>query len=85
MFNKTPEIRQAAVKTLTAQLVQQGHPEQYAAYMATAIIFQADLDLASAQLFSLVSWLKEKDPEIYKEALTILEATAREFEKRVQS
>ena len=53
--------------------------------MATSIIFQADLDLVSAQLLSLVSWLKEKNPEFYKEALTILEATAREFERRVQS
>lgn len=85
MLNKTPEIREIAVKTLTAQLIQQGHPEQYAAYMASSIIFQADLDLASAQLLSLVSWLKEKEPEIYKEALTILETTAREFERRVQS
>ncbi len=78
-------IRQQALAALTAELVAQGHPQTYASYMATAIIFQADLDLCTAQLARLLTWLKETHPDHYPEALDLVESTRTEFEQRVQN
>lgn len=82
---QTPDpVRQQALTFLTAQFVAQGHPEQYAPYMATVAIFQTDLDLRNAQLSRLLAWLKQEHSEIYAEALALVEQTREEFEQRVQ-
>jgi len=76
-------IKQAAVTALTASFVAQGHPAEYATQMATAAIFQADLELRNAQMTRLLGWLKQEQPEVYPMALSILEQTREDFEKRV--
>ncbi|NJL97814.1 MAG: hypothetical protein HC924_02790 [Synechococcaceae cyanobacterium SM2_3_2] len=78
-------IRQQALAALTAELAAQGHPANYAQHMAAAIIFQADLDLCTAQLARLLAWLKETQPEHYPDALALVESTRTEFEQRVQN
>jgi len=78
------QVRQQALASLTSQLVQQGHPQQYAEHMAVAAIFQADLELRNAQLSRLLSWLKENYPEVHSQGLDLVEQTREEFEKRVQ-
>lgn len=65
-------VRQQALASLTQQLVQQGHPEQYAQQMAVAAIFQADL----------VSWLKQNHPDLHQEGLALVEQTREEFEQK---
>lgn len=86
MFTESPhDARKVALEVLTAQFVTQGHPAQYATHMATAAIFQADLELRNAQLSRLLSWLEQNQPEAYTEALTLVEATREEFERRVQA
>lgn len=77
-------IRQGALAGLIATFVDQGHPPQYAQVMATSIIFQTDLDLRNAQIASLLNWLKQENENIYKSALTVVERTREEFERRVQ-
>ncbi|MGH1394553.1 MAG: hypothetical protein ACRAVC_11040 [Trichormus sp.] len=77
-------IRQGALAGLIATFVDQGHPPQYAQVMATSIIFQTDLDLRNAQIASLLNWLKQENENIYKSALTVVEKTREEFERRVQ-
>ncbi|MGJ3254303.1 MAG: hypothetical protein ACFE0J_24690 [Elainellaceae cyanobacterium] len=85
LSGQTPDpVRQHALSALTVQLVKQGHPEQYAQHMATAVIFQTDLELRNAQLARLLSWLKQEHTEIYDEATSLVEATRAEFERRVQ-
>jgi hypothetical protein len=42
-------VRKDALVALTARLVKDGHPLEYAKQMATATIFQADLELRNAQ------------------------------------
>lgn len=79
------EVRQRALLTLTAEFVQQGHPEQYAQHMAMASIFQADLDLRNAQLNNLLAWLQQEHSELYAIALERLAAVRAEFEQRVQN
>ncbi|MEB3231818.1 MAG: hypothetical protein VKJ64_12470 [Leptolyngbyaceae bacterium] len=77
-------VRQQAVTALMNHFVQQGHPDQYAKFMAMATIFQADLELRNAQVSRLLSWLHQEHPLVHAEALKLVEATTEEFEKRVQ-
>ena len=85
MLGQTPDIvRQQALEALTVAFAAQGHPDQYAAHMATAAIFQADLELRNAQLSRLLAWLKDMHPDVHSEALAVVEGTRAEFEKRVQ-
>jgi len=69
---------------LTAEFVNQGHPAEYAKYMAMASIFQTDLDLRNAQLSGLLSWLQTQQAAIYPAALKVAETIRQEFEQRVQ-
>ncbi|MGF1516322.1 MAG: hypothetical protein ACFCVB_00760 [Nodosilinea sp.] len=85
MASSQPDVRKEALVALTAQFVKQGHPPTYAQHMATASIFQADLDLRNAQFTRLIAWLKETHADIYPEALAIAESVRQEFEKRVTS
>lgn len=78
-------IRQRALAALTTELAAQGHPPDYAQHIAAAVIFQADLDLCSAQLSRLLTWLKEIHPQVYPDALDLVESTRQEFERRVQN
>ncbi len=78
------QVHQQALASLTSQLVQQGHPQEYAQHMAVAAIFQADLELRNAQLSRLLSWLKENHPEVHRQGLDLVEQTREEFEQRVQ-
>lgn len=77
-------IRQQALTVLTASFVAQGHPAHYATHMATAAIFQTDLELRNAQLSRLLNWLQQEHSEVYPDALAIVEATREEFERRVK-
>jgi len=77
------DIRKDALLALTSEFVRQGHPIQYAKHMATATIFQADLDLRNAQFTRLLAWLKETHSNIYPQALDIAEGVRQEFERRV--
>jgi len=77
------DIRKEALVALTAKLVQQGHPVNYAQHMATASIFQADLELRNAQFSRLLAWLKEYHSELYPEAVEIVESVRQEFERRI--
>jgi len=83
MAPSQPDVRKEALVALTAQFVTQGHPPAYAQHMATASIFQADLELRNAQFTRLIAWLKETHTEIYPEALAIAESVRQEFEQRV--
>ncbi len=87
MFAEKPAdpIRQQALAALTAAFIHQGHPTEYATHMATAAIFQTDLELRNAQLSSLLAWLQQAHPDLYPTALQVAEQTRAEFEKRVQS
>ncbi|MEM7773443.1 MAG: hypothetical protein AAGA75_08585 [Cyanobacteria bacterium P01_E01_bin.6] len=78
------EVRQQALVALMAQFVKQGHPDQYAQYMATSAIFQTDLELRNAQLNQLLGWLQQEHPAVYSGAIARVEATREEFENRVQ-
>lgn len=78
-------VRQQALTMLTATFVAQGHPAAYATHMATAVIFQTDLELRNAQLTRLLSWLQQEHAAIYPAALALVESTREEFENRVQS
>jgi len=78
------DVRQEALLTLTAEFVQQGHPAEYAKYMAMTSIFQADLDLRNAQLSAILNWLQSSRPDLYPAALQVAEAIRVEFESRVQ-
>lgn len=82
--DQTDPVRQQALAALTAAFVTQGHPAEYATHMATAAIFQADLELRNAQLTRLLAWLKQEHGEVYPDALALTESTREEFEKRVQ-
>jgi hypothetical protein len=85
MMNPTiDEVKQAALKMLIANFMSQGHPAEYAQHMATATIFQTDLELRNAQLLSLLGWLQQNYPEVHVEAVQLLETTRAEFERRVQ-
>jgi hypothetical protein len=67
-FSKNSEqddVRKDALLALTSEFVRQGHPIQYAKHMATATIFQADLDLRNVQFTRLLAWLKENHSVIY--------------------
>ncbi|MEL6321015.1 MAG: hypothetical protein AAFQ57_10265 [Cyanobacteria bacterium J06626_14] len=77
------EARRQALETLMSQFVQQGHPDQYAQYMATSAIFQADLELRNAQLNQLIGWLQQNHPDVYSSAIAVVEGTREEFEKRL--
>lgn len=79
------DVRKYALQALIGSFVAQGHPPEYAQHMATAAIFQADLELRNAQMSRLLNWLKQTHDEIYPEALTVVESTRQEFERRVQS
>lgn len=77
-------VRQEALKVLISSFITQGHPAEYAQHMATAAIFQTDLELRNAQLIRLLGWLKQNHEEVYTKAVVLLEATREEFEQRVQ-
>ena len=77
-------VRQQAVTALMTHFVQQGHPDQYAKFMAMATIFQADLELRNAQVSRLLSWLQQEHPSVHTEAIKLVEATTTDFEKRLQ-
>jgi hypothetical protein len=78
-------VRQQALAVLIAQFIEQGHPPEYAQHIATATIFQADLELRNAQLVRLLDWMRQEYPNVYRGALTIIEETREDFEKRVHS
>lgn len=78
------DVRKEALLALTAEFVKQGHPAEYAQYMAMASIFQADLDLRNAQLSGLLHWLQTQQSAVYPEALKVTEDIRQEFENRVQ-
>ncbi|NJL45072.1 MAG: hypothetical protein HC922_03600 [Leptolyngbyaceae cyanobacterium SM2_3_12] len=77
------DVRQEALSALTATFVEQGHAVEYAQQMATASIFQADLELRNAQMSRLLAWLKDSHPDFYPEALALAESVRQEFERRV--
>jgi len=77
-------IRQQALASLVDNFVRQGHPPQYAQVLAASTIFQTDLDLRNAQMARLLAWLKQEHNDIYVSALSIVENTREEFERRVQ-
>lgn len=79
------DVRKQALLTLTAHFVQQGHPAQYAQHIATASIFQADLELRNAQFSRILVWLRESHPALYQEAVDLAESVRQEFEKRVKA
>jgi hypothetical protein len=78
------DVRKEALLALTAEFVKQGHPAEYAKYMAMASIFQADLDLRNAQFSGLLQWLQTQQQGIYPEALQVAETIRKEFENRIQ-
>lgn len=83
---QTPDpVRQEALSALMGQFVQQGHPDEYAKFMAMATIFQVDLELRNAQLARLLSWIQQNHPTFHLEATQLVESTREEFEKRVQN
>jgi hypothetical protein len=82
---KSDPVKQQALTALTAAFIAQGHPPEYATHMATATIFQADLELRNAQLARLLGWLKQEHAEFYPTALVVVEQTCFEFEQRVQT
>ncbi len=77
------DVKKQALAALTAQFVQQGHPEQYAQIMATLAIFQTDLELRNAQMTRLLGWLKQDHAEIYEQAAKLVEDVRVEFETRL--
>ncbi|WP_035987769.1 hypothetical protein [Leptolyngbya sp. KIOST-1] len=83
MTSDRPDVRKEALVALTAQFVRQGHPTTYAQHMATASIFQADLELRNAQFSRLLAWLKEAHADLYPDAIALAEAVRQEFEQRV--
>ncbi|WP_088893385.1 hypothetical protein [Leptolyngbya ohadii] len=83
MLEQNIDARQQALQFLIANFVAQGHPAEYAQHMATATIFQADLELRNAQMVSLLGWLQQSHSEVYQEAIALLETTREQFEKRV--
>jgi hypothetical protein len=83
MASSQPDVRKEALVALTSEFVRQGHPPKYAQHLATASIFQADLELRNAQFSRLIAWLKESHADLYPEALALAEAVRQEFEKRV--
>ncbi|RZM83020.1 hypothetical protein DYY88_02840 [Leptolyngbya iicbica LK] len=78
------DVRKEALLALTAEFVKQGHPAEYAKYMAMASIFQADLDLRNAQFSGLLHWLQVQHEDIYPAALQVAEGIRQEFENRIQ-
>jgi hypothetical protein len=84
MIPTSDDVRKEALLALTAEFVRQGHPAEYAKYMAMASIFQADLDLRNAQLSGLLNWLQTTQADIYTDALAVAETIRQEFEERVQ-
>ncbi len=78
------DVRKEALVKLTAQLVKEGHPLEYAKQMATASIFQADLELRNVQFSRLLSWLKERHSDIYPDAVDLAESVRQEFERRLK-
>jgi hypothetical protein len=78
------DVRKEALFALMAEFVKQGHPAEYAKYMAMASIFQADLDLRNAQFSGLLHWLQTQHEAIYPEGLKVAEGIRKEFENRIQ-
>ncbi|NEQ43151.1 MAG: hypothetical protein F6K00_06175 [Leptolyngbya sp. SIOISBB] len=78
------DVRKEALLTLTTELIKQGHPAEYAKYMAMAAIFQADLDLRNAQLSGLLQSLQSQDNAIYSQAIKVVEDIRQAFEHRTQ-
>lgn len=83
MTGQNHDARQQALQFLITNFVAQGHPTEYAQHMATAAIFQADLELRNAQMASLLSWLKQQHSDLYGDAVAVVEGTREEFERRV--
>lgn len=84
MTSAADDVRKEALLALTAEFVKQGHPAEYAKYMAMASIFQADLDLRNAQLSGLLNWLQTNEAELYPAVLSVVENIRQEFENRVR-
>jgi len=84
MLSDANAVRQQAMAALSEEFLSQGHPQLYVQHMAAAIIFQTDLDLCTAQLARILSWLKETQPDLYPQALELVATTRVEFEQRVQ-
>ena len=84
MTPASDDVRKEALLALTAEFVKQGHPAEYAKYMAMASIFQADLDLRNAQLSGLLHWLQSEQAAVYPQALAVAENIRQEFESRVR-
>ncbi len=84
MSTSDDDVRKEALLALTAELVKQGHPAEYAKYMAMASIFQTDLDLRNAQFSGLLHWLQTQHEAIYPDALQVAEGIRKEFENRIQ-
>lgn len=84
MFEQTDDARQQALEFLIRSFVSQGHPPEYAQHMATAAIFQADLELRNAQLVRLLGWIKQDHQNLYDDAVAVAESVREEFERRVQ-
>lgn len=78
------DARQQALKFLITNFVAQGHPAEYAQHMATAAIFQTDLELRNAQMARLLGWLKQEHSDFYEAAVEVVEGTREEFEQRVK-
>lgn len=83
-FEQPDDARQQALAVLLRSFVAQGHPAEYAQHMATAAIFQADLELRNAQFVRLLGWLKQEHESIYEDAVAVLASVREEFERRVQ-
>lgn len=77
------DVRKEALLALTTQFMRQGHPPEYAQQMATASIFQTDLELRNAQFARLLAWLKDQHSDLYQEAVDLAEAVRQEFERRL--
>ncbi|MBR8840721.1 MAG: hypothetical protein DSM106950_43815 [Stigonema ocellatum SAG 48.90 = DSM 106950] len=78
------QIRQKALASLVDNFLKQGHSPEYAQVLAVSTIFQTDLDLRNAQMARLLAWLKQEHHDIYVSALSVVEKTCEEFERRVQ-
>ncbi len=78
------DVKKKALVALTEALVAQGHPAEYAQYMAMSSIFQADLDLRNAQLSGLLTWVQTQHSSLYPQAIQVVEGIRAEFENRIQ-
>ncbi len=81
----TDPVRIKAAEQLIELFVTQGHPRQYAQYMAVMTITRADVDLLSAQLSRLLAWIEQEHPAVHQGALDLVAQTREEFERRIHN